>query len=97
MEIEFLSRGGADLVGEVGEIAWGLEFDFAVFHCGGGWVSYCWVLGVCSVRAVRVGFFFLFVGEIMDFLYWMDGLRKLLRGGYARFFGVVGCVYRVVQ
>jgi hypothetical protein len=44
-----------------------------------------------------MGFFFLFVGEIVDFLYSMDGLRKLLRGGYARFFSVVGCVYRVVQ
>jgi hypothetical protein len=60
-------------------------------------VSYCWVLGVCSVRAVRVGFFFLFVGEIVDFLYWMDGLRKLLTGGYARFFDVVEGVYRVMQ
>lgn len=72
MEIEFLSRGGADLVGEVGEIAWGLEFDFAVFHCGGGWVSYCWVLGVCSVRAVRVGFFFPFRCRDCGFLV-LDG------------------------
>lgn len=96
MEIEFLSRGGADLVGEVGEIAWGLEFDFAVFHCGGGWV----VVGFLVFAACALcgwGFFFLFVGEIVDFLYSMDGLRKLLRGGYARFFGVVGCIYRVVQ
>jgi hypothetical protein len=39
-----------------------------------------------------MGFFFLFVGEIVDFLYSMDGLRKLLRGRYARFFGVAGCI-----
>ena len=96
MEIEFLSRGGADLVGEVGEIAWGLEFDFAVFHCGGGWVVVGFlVFAVCALCGW--GSFFLFVVEIVDFLYWIDGLRKLLRGGYARFFGVVGCVYRVVQ